>query len=86
MLQQGGKVSAYARKGNYVLEKARKTDDSRRLVQRLFDDPSKVQMKELNDYLNSYSEKLALANYEIPSDIHIDKFNLNEIVKNANAG
>ena len=52
----------------------------------MFDDPSKVQMKELNDYLNSYSEKLALANYEIPSDIHIDKFNLNEIVKNANAG
>ena len=36
-------------------------------------DQAKVQMTLLNDYLNSYTEKLARANPDDPSNIKIDK-------------
>ena len=36
-------------------------------------EPEKVQMTLLNDYLNSYTEKLARANPDGPSNIKIDK-------------
>lgn len=39
----------------------------------------------LNDYLNSYTEKLARATLDDPSNIKIDKFDFFQIVKAVNA-
>ena len=43
------------------------------MAEKLKQDKSKVQMTLLNDYLNSYTEKLARANPDDPSNIKIDK-------------
>ena len=71
-LQNRPQVSGFARKGNYVLEKVRGEIDSN-LMDQMTTDPSKVQMNLLNDYLNSYSEKLARAGADDPNKINIDK-------------
>ena len=44
-------------------------------------DPTNVHMTLLNDYLNSYTEKLARATLDNPSTIKIDKQDFTQIVK-----
>ena len=51
------------------------------MADKLKQDKSKVQMTLLNDYLNSYTEKLARANPDDPSNIKIDKTDFFQIVK-----
>ena len=64
------KVSQFARKGHYMLEKARgNVDSDQPLMDKLLFDPTRVQMKYMNGYLNHYTEKLARANADEPSDI-----------------
>ena len=55
------------------------------MIEKLKEDPTKVQMTLLNDYLNSYTEKLARANPDDPSNIKIDKVDFFQIVKDVNA-
>ena len=54
-------------------------------MDKMIEDPSKVQMTLLNDYLNSYTEKLAWASAEDPNKINIDKTDFYQIVKDVNA-
>ena len=52
-LLSSSKVSQFARKGHYTLDKARgDVDGETYLVERLLKDPNKVQMKYMNGYLN----------------------------------
>ena len=69
-----------------MLEKARGSDDSdSNMIDRLLMDPTKIQMKFMNGYLNNYTEKLARANADDPSDIQIDKQDLYLIAKSVRA-
>ena len=80
------KVSQFARKGHYMLEKARgNVDSDQPLMDKLLFDPTRVQMKYMNGYLNHYTEKLARANADEPSDIQIDKQDLYLIAKSVRA-
>ena len=79
-LQGATKVSSLALKGNYVLESVRgEVDDTKLSFIKV--DPTNVHMTLLNDYLNSYTEKLARATLDNPSSIKIDKLDFNRIVK-----
>ena len=76
-LQSTTKISAFARKGLHVLDKARgNIDVDSSMIDKLLLDPGKVQMKYMNKYLNQYTEKLARANPDEPSNIQIDKTDL----------
>ena len=50
-LNNNSKVSQNARKGNSILEKAMDGGPNN-LIEKLLADPTKVQMKQLNTYLN----------------------------------
>ena len=73
-----------ARKGNSVLQKAREEIDQS-MIETFKTRPEKVHMSLLNDYVNCYTEKLARANAESPSNINIDKSHFIQIVKEVNA-
>lgn len=55
------------------------------MVDKMKQDPAKVQMTLLNDYLNAYTEKLARATLDDPSNIKIDGTDFYQIVKDVNA-
>lgn len=77
-------VSSLTKKGNYVLQQVRGCVDES-MMQKMSTDPTKVQMTLLNDYLNSYTQKLARSNPEDPNKIKIDKQDFYQIVKDVNA-
>ena len=79
-LEGATKVSSLALKGNYVLESVRGEIDEGKFGP-IKADPTNVHMTLLNDYLNSYTEKLARATLDHPSAIKIDKQDFNQIVK-----